>query len=610
MRAMPLEGSALVYGDEAIAKGDTKHPFCVLVKNFSTGFEFHLRAETEEVFAMWKNALEKECYKDHSFPYPLPSTTGADGTAKTTASNTTTNLRTLALRRKRWLAFSQQRKFISDITDICERLRFIDRPLRHAFMVRDIKRLKIPPFGYIPLVNSNDPFSYILRAVPAKAHAFRTKARCPILMYFETESHPKETDVATFFSSELHEYSETEILLGVKDIVLTDKEATDKLGDDDDDDDDEEYQGEVEHAPSRFNIDLHPTGPWREAGSGLQRVEGAILKQELVLSPRLSAAESAEAKSHDRRASSSHLNVTEETKLRASSPFSHLSNWGLEGFIAKSNDDLRQEMFVMQMITYMRGLFEAESEKLWIKSYQVMNTSQRTGMIQLIKRCSSLDAIKKSEDWPGSLRALFLQRHGTTADKTAEASAAGLKAGSESPALKVAILNFVYSMAASSIVCYLLAIKDRHNGNVMMDEDGHVVHIDFGFVFGLAPGKAFSMETSPFKLTVEMVDVMGGKESPHYDLYKKLCADAYVVAASHSDQLCTLVEMMSEQSAFPCFSYNGNAAAEFRSRLCKMEGKTRFEVDKFIESLVKSSYGHSGTMMYDDFQVATNGIKK
>jgi hypothetical protein len=418
MRAMPLEGSTLVYGDEAIAKGDTKHPFCVLVKNFSTGFEFHLRAETEEVFAMWKNALEKECSKDHSFPYPLPSTAGADGIAKTSASNTTTNLRTLALRRKRWLAFTQQRKLITDITDICERLRFIDRPLRHAFMVRDIKRLKIPPFGYIPLVNSNDPFSYILRAVPAKAHAFRTKARCPILMYFETEAHPKETDVATFFSSELHEYSETEILLGVKDIVLTDNEATDRLGEDDDDgdedeDEDEEYQGEVEHAPSRFNMDLHPTGPWREAGSGLQRVEGAVLKQELVLSPRLSAAESAEAKSNDRRASSSHLNVTEEKRMRASSPYSHLSNWGLEGFIAKSNDDLRQEMFVMQMITYMRGLFEAESDKLWIKSYQVMNTSQRTGMIQLIKRCSSLDAIKKSEDWPGSLRALFLQRYGT-----------------------------------------------------------------------------------------------------------------------------------------------------------------------------------------------------
>ena len=47
-------------------------------------------------------------------------------------------------------------------------------------------------------------------------------------------------------------------------------------------------------------------------------------------------------------------------------------------------------------------------------------------------------------------------------------------------------------------------IKDRHNGNILVDEEGHLVHIDFGFMLSNSPG-GVNFESAPFKLTRELL---------------------------------------------------------------------------------------------------------
>lgn len=87
---------------------------------------------------------------------------------------------------------------------------------------------------------------------------------------------------------------------------------------------------------------------------------------------------------------------------------------------------------------------------------------------------------------------------------------------------KEAINNFLKSLAGYSIVCYLLQIKDRHNGNIMIDNLGHIIHIDFGFMLSNAPGKGIKFENAPFKLTNDFLEVLGGVNSGYFSKFRKL----------------------------------------------------------------------------------------
>ena len=137
----------------------------------------------------------------------------------------------------------------------------------------------------------------------------------------------------------------------------------------------------------------------------------------------------------------------------------------------------------------------------------------------------SLDRFKRRSGFP-SLRAYFEAAYG----------------GADSPTFAAAQRNFACSLAAYSMVCYILAIKDRHNGNILLDRHGHLVHIDFGFVLGRAPGGVASLEASvPFKLTREMVDVLGGPRAPLFtETFVELCTAALRSVREHADTLLSI----------------------------------------------------------------------
>ena len=114
---------------------------------------------------------------------------------------------------------------------------------------------------------------------------------------------------------------------------------------------------------------------------------------------------------------------------------------------------------------------------------------------------------------------------------------------STSEAFIIAQRNFIQSCAAYCLVCYLIQVKDRHNGNILLHSDGHLIHIDFGFILSTSP-RNLGFETSPFKLTPEFVEVMGGSQSKQFQEFKTLILQGLIAARKHMEKIVNLVEIM------------------------------------------------------------------
>jgi phosphatidylinositol kinase/protein kinase (PI-3 family) len=114
----------------------------------------------------------------------------------------------------------------------------------------------------------------------------------------------------------------------------------------------------------------------------------------------------------------------------------------------------------------------------------------------------------------------------------------------------------------------LWQVKDRHNANLLLDEDGHIIHIDFGFMLSNSPG-GVNFESAPFKLTRELLEVMDsdaeGTASEFFDYFKVLCIQGFLTCRKHAERIILLVEMM-QDSGCPCFKGGPRTIQNLRKR--------------------------------------------
>jgi hypothetical protein len=278
-------------------------------------------------------------------------------------------------------------------------------------------------------------------------------------------------------------------------------------------------------------------------------------------------------------------------RVRKSSPYGMCPNWELLSVIVKTGADLRQEHFACQLIHVCSGIWERAQVPVWIKRMRILVTGESSGLIETITNGTSLHSLKRS------LTIASINSGNNPRGRIASLKDHFVKTfgADDTPTYAAAVDAFVRSLAAYSVICYILQLKDRHNGNVLIDNQGHIIHIDFGFMLSNSPGSV-GFESAPFKLTQEYVDVMGGVESEAFKLFRTLCKQAFQALRKSADNLVLLVELMGKESRMPCFSSGVQyATAQLKQRfVLQMSEK---EAEDFMDVLVQKSLGSYFTRM-------------
>ncbi|KAG2132611.1 hypothetical protein BD769DRAFT_1666055 [Suillus cothurnatus] len=263
--------------------------------------------------------------------------------------------------------------------------------------------------------------------------------------------------------------------------------------------------------------------------------------------------------------------------------------------IFKVGDDCRQDVLALQVIAMFKNIFTNIGLTLYLFPYRVTATAAGCGVIDVVPNATSRDEMGRAT--VNDLLDFFISKYG----------------GEETLAFQRARLNFIQSMAAYSVACYILQIKDRHNGNIMIDGEGHIVHIVLHFttanmptdllVIYLRPG-GVKFEPSSFKLTHEMVVLMGGRYSQGYELFQHLTVKAFLAIRPHADQLVSTVQLML-----------GTGLPSFKGEPTIKRLKDRFalglnerQAAEWMMGIIRNAHENVRSTAYDEFQRIQNGI--
>lgn len=252
--------------------------------------------------------------------------------------------------------------------------------------------------------------------------------------------------------------------------------------------------------------------------------------------------------------------------------------FGLEGsdgkqyrFLLKGHEDLRQDERVMQFLDLINAIFASDSASisldLSIPRYAVVPLTDNVGLIGWVENTETIYRMLEARRQEYNVSVyeevnLIIKKGGLTAieeyHKKSKSERKDLLAhamrGTPSDELTRIIWDkndtceqwleyrrlYAHTLAIMSMVGYVLGLGDRHLNNLMLQQGGSVVHIDFGDCFEVAMHRALYGEAVPFRLTRLLVAALGvtGVDG----VYRHTCEHVMNLLRRHKENLLSVLE--------------------------------------------------------------------
>ena len=176
-------------------------------------------------------------------------------------------------------------------------------------------------------------------------------------------------------------------------------------------------------------------------------------------------------------------------------------------FILKKGDDLRLDAGVMHMFRFFNSIWSEEGlfydgYPVQCLLYNVIPIGTSFGAIEFIPKTKPL---RNVADYFGKL------------------SDANIK-------------NLVASAAGSYIASFVLGVRDRHFDNVLIQSDGTLFHIDFGYVMGTT----LLMDTSKIAITNDLCKLF----EDHWDNFIETAVNSYMTLRLHYQEILDFSDLV------------------------------------------------------------------